>query len=99
MGLSKLEGLTPEMLAALRSQPPAMQIASVLNDTQLVALVAASVRSGSPSAMSIPAAERVGLAIEIVAEAIVQMQSGAMDRAAGRARERLALLDKQALVT
>ena len=55
-------------------QPPAMQIASVLNDVQLVGLMASQIAAMQPD--DLPAAAIVTRAIELLVETIVQCDGG-----------------------
>ena len=70
-------GQAPEM-------PGTLQVSTPFNDLQLVALMAAHLMEHS----SDRPAEAVALAIELVAESIIQVQGGALNRAAEAAQAR-----------
>lgn len=59
--------------AAMQQQPQGVQLATPINDIQLVALLAAGIDEGTPT-------DSVAKAMEILAEAIVQMQDGSFAR-------------------
>lgn len=72
-------------------QPAALQVAQPMNDTQLVALVAAQLASGYDFATNALVAERaVALAVEIVARSFARVAGGAF-----QARIRAAVADEQ----
>lgn len=86
-------GMTPEMIEAIRKQSAQLQIASPMNDVQLLALVAAQIVGQILS--SATAVETANAALDLATEIV----SGAYARiASGRVNKRLeaaAQLEKQ----
>lgn len=83
-------GLTPEMLKAIRDQTAQVQIASPMNDVQLLALVAAQIAGHvvAPATAAQAADAALDLAMEIVSGAYARVASGRVNKALAEAAER-----------
>jgi hypothetical protein len=81
---------TVEAMIRAAGQPQAqpMQIVAPMNDVQLVGWIAAQVMGGD---RGVKPAEAVEAAIDALAEAFVQFNAGAFQRAVERAKHRLQL--------
>lgn len=85
MSLPNGLGLTPEMLAAIKAQQQQVQIASPMNDVQLIALVAGSLYANADS-YPVSTDRLLDLATEMVAGAYARVAGGRFNRALEAAR-------------
>lgn len=72
--------------AAGQPQAPQMVISAPMNDVQLIAWVAGQICGGN---RGVQPAQAVEAAVEVVAEAFVQFNSGEFQRAVERAKNRM----------
>lgn len=73
----EVQAMLPKAVTPREQKPPEVTLATPFNDVQLISMLAAQIWSRADDTTP---KQSVEVALEIVAETIVQMKSGALDR-------------------